>query len=247
MRVLLLRALIHSSSTVLQSSRRIEALVMRLKFSVCFQDYPFTSSCVDLTFIAMVWLTIFRVLIVQQEWFITKWKYSCLNLSNAKYSKSEYTSSDEEMSKELGQEIMTKYFPNCPLCHSQPNYSSSPAGTVVQCESCKAKFFSKDLQNPSKELKTLRLFSLVLDIEATGNSRADAILPSAKKAWNGILWVIGAHWRSKVGYIWLHIRKYDSRSATGVQSSIYSCIVPRKHNFSETSHMQTLGIGWFQS
>jgi len=63
------------------------------------------------------------------------------------------------MSEEHTRQLMVKYFPKCPICKSEANYSVSPSNVVVQCNSCKAKFSSEDFKDPRKDLIHLSLFS----------------------------------------------------------------------------------------
>jgi hypothetical protein len=63
------------------------------------------------------------------------------------------------MSEEHAEELMTNVFPTCPICKSAGDYVLSPSKTVIQCNHCKAKFFSHDFQNPQSDLNTLGLFT----------------------------------------------------------------------------------------
>lgn len=63
------------------------------------------------------------------------------------------------VSKEHTKELMTKYFPKCPLCESEPNYSISNSIHIVQCNVCKAKFVSEDFKDINKDLTGLALFA----------------------------------------------------------------------------------------
>jgi len=59
---------------------------------------------------------------------------------------------------------MMKYFPKCPFCQSEANYTVSPSNTVVQCNSCKAKFSSDEFKQLKGDLTKLILISLPLSL-----------------------------------------------------------------------------------
>src|SRR4030042_3977353 len=64
------------------------------------------------------------------------------------------------MSEDNTQELMTKYFPQCPICKSEANYSVSPSYSIVQCTACKSKLMSDDFKDLNKDLTSLMLLSL---------------------------------------------------------------------------------------
>jgi len=63
------------------------------------------------------------------------------------------------MSEEHVRKLMVKNFPRCPVCSSEGHYTVSPSKTVVQCNSCKTKFFSEDFKDASRQLEHLSLFA----------------------------------------------------------------------------------------
>lgn len=64
------------------------------------------------------------------------------------------------MSESHTRRLLNEYLPNCPICKKMGDYIISPAFTIAQCESCKAKYFSEDFKNLESELEELMLSSL---------------------------------------------------------------------------------------
>lgn len=64
------------------------------------------------------------------------------------------------MSEQNTRELMTKYFPECPICKKQTKYNVNTSNHIVQCDNCKSEFFSTDFLDIQKGLTHLGLTSL---------------------------------------------------------------------------------------